>query len=160
MPRNPLKDDNQAFEVLKGNKIINDRNETIVQMPDHDGNLRDYVVESEISEPDGQGGFVNTTRKRPVYDRLGNPLPEDPSPVILSHSNLFITSPDQLAHCTSLLHPGRLSRNILIGQDGRLTPSGGICSRCDFCLRTIYFGFAVLGMGVVFGLFKAVSVFY
>jgi hypothetical protein len=160
MPRNPLRDDSQPFETLKGKKIINDRNETIVQFPDQNGNLRQYVTESVISEPDGQGGYINRTYKMPVYDRLGNPLPEDPNSVIFSHSRLPITSPDQLAHCASFLHPGSLSRNILVGQDGRRTFSGGICSRCDFWMRTIYFGLSLLGLGVVFGLFKAVGLFY
>jgi hypothetical protein len=160
MPRNPLREDNPSFETVKGKKVINDRNETIVQLPDQDGNLRQYVIESEISEPDGQGGYVNRTYKMPVYDHFGNPLPEDPSSVVFSHSRLPITSPDQLAYCTSFLHPGGLSRNILVGQDGRLTPTGAICSRCDFWMRTIYFGFSILGIGVVFGLFKAVSLFY
>ena len=159
MSRNSLKDYHQPFEMLKGKKIINDRNETIVQLPDQNGNLRQYVIESDISEPDGKGGYVSRTYKMPVYDRFGNPLPKDPSSVIFSNSNLPITSPDQLAHCTSLLHPSGLSRNILVGQDGRLTPAGAICSRCDFWMRTIYFGFAILGIGVVFGLFRAVGLF-
>jgi hypothetical protein len=160
MPRNPLEEDNQSFEAVKGKSILNIRDETIVQYPDQDGNLQQYVTESIISEPDGQGGYVNRTYKMPVYDRFGNPLPKEPGTVVYSHSHLPITSPDQLAYCISFLHPNGLSRNILVGQDGRLTPAGAVCSRCDFWMRTIYFGFAILGLGVVFGLFKAVGLFH
>jgi hypothetical protein len=64
-----------------------------------------------------------------------------------------------LGHCTSFLHPGGLSRNFLVGQDGRLTLRGAICSHCDFLLGTIYIALVILGIGVVCGLYKAVSFF-
>ena len=159
MSRNPFRDNNVQSEAVKGKDIINIRDETIVQFPDQDGNPRQYVTDAVISEPDGQGGYINRRYKMPVRDRLGNPLPEDPSTVILSHSNLFITSPDQLAHCTSLLHPVGPSSNILVGQDGRKTPGGAICSRCDFWLNSIYIVLGVLAIGAIFGLFKAVAFF-
>ena len=159
MPRNPFKDNSEQFEAVKGKDIFNIRDETIVQFPDQDGNLRQYVTESVISEPDGQGGYVNRTYKMPVYDRLGNPLPDDPGSVVFSHSHLPIASPEQFAHCTSFFHPGAVSNNILVGQDGRLTAGGAICSRCDFWRNTVYLVLGVLAVGAIFGLFKAVVFF-
>lgn len=159
MSRNPFSDENEQFDAVKGKDILNIRDETIVQFPDQDGNLRQYVTESVISEPDGQGGYVNRTYKMPVYDRLGNPLPDDPGSVVYSHSHLPITSAGQLGHCTSFFHPGAVSRNILVGQDGRLTAGGAICSRCDFWLNSIYIVLGVLAIGAIFGLFKAVAFF-
>jgi hypothetical protein len=159
MSRNPFKDNSEEFEAVKGKDIFNIRDETIVQFPDQDGNLRQYVTESVISEPDGQGGFVNRTYKMPVYDRLGNPLPDDPGSVVFSHSHLPVASADQFAHCTSFFHPGAVSKNILVGQDGRLTAGGAICSRCDFWLSTVYIVLGVLATGAIFGLLKAIVFF-
>ena len=67
-------------------------------------------------------------------DHAGNPLPDDPRSVILSHSGLFITSQEQFATCTSWLH-GNRSRNILLGQDGRALGEGrAICNQCEIVL--------------------------
>jgi len=159
MPRNPFKDNNEEFESVKGKDVVNIRDETIVQFPDQDGHLRRYVTESVISEPDGQGGFVTRTYKMPVYDRLGNPLPDDPGSVVYSHSRLPVGSADKLARCTSFFHPGGLSRNVLVGQDGRLTAGGAICSRCDFWRGTIFMVLGVLAVGAILGLFKSVAFF-
>jgi hypothetical protein len=159
MPRNPFKENNAEFEAVKGKDIVNIRDETIVQYPDQDGHLQQYITESVISEPNGQGGFVNRTYKMPVYDRLGNPLPDDPGSVVYSHSHLPIVSADQLARCTSLFHPMAVSRNILVGQDGRLTAGGAICSRCNSWRISIYIVLGILAMGSIFGLYKAVGSF-
>jgi len=159
MSRNPFSDNSEEFEAVKGKDIVNVRDETIVQFPDQNGSLRQYVTESVISEPDGQGGYVNRTYKMPVYDRLGNPLPDDPGSVVFSHSHLPITSSGQLGHCTSFFHPGAVSKNILVGQDGRLTAGGAICSRCDFWRNSIYIVLGVLAVGAIFGLLKAVAFF-
>ncbi len=159
MSRNPFRKNSEQFESVKGEDVLNVREETIVQFPDQDGNLRQYVTESVVSEPDGQGGYVNRTYRMPVYDRLGNPLPDDPGSVVFSHSHLPITSPDELRRCNSIFHPRGVSRNILVGQDGRPTARGAICSRCSFWLNSIYLVLGVLAVGIIWGLFKAVTFF-
>jgi hypothetical protein len=159
MSRNPFRKNSEQFESVKGEDVLNVREETIVQFPDQDGNLRQYVTESVVSEPDGQGGYVNRTYRMPVYDRFGNPLPDDPGSVVFSHSHLPIGSDGQLAFCTSIFHPGGVSRNILVGHDGRLTAGGAICSRCSFWHSTIYMVLGVLAVGAIVGLFKAVALF-
>ena len=94
-----------------------------------------------------------------VTDDAGNPLPEDPRSMIFSHSGLYITSPEQLATCTSWFH-GNLSRNILIGQDGRMISEGrAICNRCDFWQGTTYIALAILALGLIAGICKGAGLF-
>ena len=159
MPRNTLGNGNQPFEAVKGEKIINIRKQKVVRIPTQDGNFQEIVMNEITSEPDGTGSFLDRELINQITDHGGNPLPEDPRSAIISHSGLYITSRDQLSHCTSILHPHNRSRNILIGQDGRLTPGGAICSRCDYWLTTIYITLGIVGVGFIWGLYKAVGSF-
>ena len=159
MPRNTLRDGNGPFEAIKGEKIINVRNQRVVRISAQDGNYQEIVMNESTSEPDGNGSYFDRELINQITDRAGNPLPEDPRSSIISHSGLYITTTDQRSHCTSILHPQERSRNILLGQDGRLTLRGATCSHCDFLLGTIYIALVILGIGVVCGLYKAVSFF-
>jgi hypothetical protein len=157
MRRNPLRDGNQPFETLKGDKIINVRNQKVVRIPTQDGNIQEIVLNESTSEPDGNGNYFDRELINQITDHAGNPLPEDPRSVIFSHSGLYITSPELRVICTSILHPQNRSRNILLGQDGREVPGGAICSRCDYWLTTIYITLGIVGVGLIYGLYKAVS---
>ena len=117
------------------------------------------MLNAHETRPDGNGNFVTSEFINVVTDHAGNPLPENPRSVFVSHSGLFITSQDQLATCTSWLHPANRSRNILLGQDGRETQTGAICSNCDSWHTTISIAFGILGLGVLIGLCKAAGLF-
>ena len=159
MPRNPLANENQQFDAIKGEDIVNVRTERKVRIRTQDGTVEDFLVSAHDSRPDGNGNFIDSKLINVITDRAGNLLPENPRSVKLSITNLFISSPEELAICTSRLHPANCTRNILIGQDGRETPNGAICIYCSSWQTTIYIAFAILGVGVLAGLCKAAGIF-
>ena len=152
MKRNTLRDGNQPHEPIKGDKIINTERKEIVTI-----NGQEFTREESCTKPDKDGNYVDTKTTHLLCDHAGNPLPEDLGSTIRSWSGLYIPSEDKRALCTSFFHSNRFSRNIYIDQDGRLTPSGAICSRCDYLLTSIYIALGILGIGVIYGLFKAVG---
>jgi len=159
MPRNPLKEENPQQEI-KGEHITNVHSQKAVRISDQNGNTQDIIIGYHITHPDKDGRFIDSELINVVTDYAGNPLPEEPRSVIRSHSGLYISSPEQLAHCTSFLHfsPSR-SRNIFLGQDGRATPNGAICSRCEFWLNSISIVLGIFVIGMVIGLFKGTGLF-
>ena len=159
MPRNPFEEDNQPHEAIKGEDIINTRTERVIRIRAQDGTVQDIVLSVHESRPDENGNFIDTELINVVTDHAGNPLPEDPRSVFVSHSDLFIRSQEQLARCNSWLHPPNRSRNILLGQDGRTVQGGAICSNCDSWHTTIFIAFGILGLGVLTGLCKAAGLF-
>ena len=76
-----------------------------------------------------------------------------------SCTGAYIASQEQLAICSSWLHPSNRSRNILLGHDGRETQTGAICSNCDSWHTTICIAFGIIGLGVLAGLCKAAGMF-
>jgi hypothetical protein len=152
MPRNTLRDGNQPQEQTKGDKIINVVTKETVTI-----NGQEFTREEAVTKPDENGNYVDTKKTHLIFDHGGNQLPEDPQSAILSWTGLIIPSEDKRALCTSFFHSNRYSKNIYIGQDGRLTPNGAICSRCDYRLTTIYIALGIVGIGFMWGLFKAVS---
>ena len=159
MPRNPFEEKNQSHEVIKGEDVINIRKERIVRIRNQDGSYEDILVSMRESRPDGNGNFVDTELICDVRDQAGNPLPEDIRSAFLSCTGAYITSQEQLAICTSCLHPSNRSRNIFLGHDGRETPRGAICSNCDSWHTTIYIAFGIIGLGVLVGLCIAAGLF-
>lgn len=151
MPRNTLRDGNQPMEQINGDTLINtERKETLII------NGQEFTCVESTIKPDGNGNYVETKKNHLVCDHAGNPLPEDPQSTILSWTGLFTPSKDS-ALCTSFFHSNRYSKNIFIGQDGRLTSNGAICSRCDYLLTTIYIGLGIVGIAAIWGLYKAVG---
>ena len=159
MARNTLRGDGLPREQTEGKAIVSNRTQRNIRLVDPDGNTQEIPMEVRDTRPDENGNYVDTELVNIVTDRAGNPLPEDPRSVLRSHSGLYITSPDQLAHCTSWLHPHGRNTNILIGQDGRLTPNGAICSHCDSWLGTIYIILTILAIGLILGIWKGAGVF-
>jgi hypothetical protein len=159
--RNPLREEDEIpREVRTGDTIINTRTQSITQLVDAQGNVRQFVTKVTDSRPDDAGGFTDSELIRVPFDSAGNPLPEDPRKVRISHSGLYIGPEDKQAICTSWLHPPGRSRNILVGQDGHELPGGGaICSSCRFWLTTIYLGIGILALGLIIGLFKGAGWF-
>ena len=159
MPRNPFEKDKPAHETKKGEDIINNRKERVIRIRNQDGTYEDILVSVRETRPDGNGNFVDTELICDVRDQAGNPLPEDLRSAFRSCTGAFITSREQLAICTSRLHPSNRSRNILLGHDGRETQTGAICSNCDSWHTTIYIAFGIIGLGVLAGLCKAAGIF-
>jgi len=159
MPRNPFVEENQAHEVIKGEDVVNIRTERIVRIRNQDGSYEDNLVSVRETRPDGNGNFVDRELICDVRDEAGNPIPEDLRSAIKSGGGAYITSQEQLGICTSRLHPSNRSRNIFLGQDGRETPKGAICSNCDSWHTTIYIAFGIIGLGVLTGLCVAAGLF-
>ena len=158
-PRNPLNEEAHPRESVKDEDVINVRTQRVVRLMGPDGGVREVVTDARDSRPDQNGGYVDAELINVVTDHAGNPLPEDPRSVIISHSGLYITSPDQFATCTSWLH-GNRSRNILLGQDGReVGRDRAICSQCDFWLGTIYIVLGILCLGLIVGIWKGTGLF-
>ena len=112
---NPFKDDSHV-DPIKGNKILNStkRKKLVI-------NGQDFVVSESSTQPREDGVYEDNETTHIVTDRAGNPLPENSNFVAQSHTGLFVTSPEQMAHCNYWLHPGNRSRIILVGQDGQPT---------------------------------------
>ena len=158
-PRNPLREEGQPREQKEGADIINTITQRTVRLVRPDGTVQEIIMDAHGSRPDDNGGYRDTELINVVTDYAGNPLPENPRSMIISHSGLYITSPEQLAHCTSWLH-GNRSRNILLGQDGRMIAENrAICSRCDSWMGTIYFVLCILAIGIVLGIWNGAGVF-
>ncbi len=158
-PRNSLREDNQSQDPMEGDEIINVRSQRVARIVGPDGNIQEVLMGSKISRPDVDGSYIDTELVNIQTDNAGNPLPDDPRTVIFSHSGLYITSPEQLASCTSRFHTPNRSRNILVGQDGRHVEGGAVCSHCDAWINTIYMGFGIIGIGLTLGLFRATGIF-
>ena len=159
MPRNPFEKDKPAHETKKGEDIINNRKERVIRIRNQDGTYEDILVSVRETRPDENGNFVDTELICDVRDQAGNPIPEDLRSAFLSCTGAYITSQEQLAICSSWLHPSNRSRNILLGHDGRETQTGAICSNCDSWHTTIYIAFGIIGLGVLAGLCKAAGIF-
>jgi hypothetical protein len=157
-PRNSLRNDDQPVEQTKGKTITNLRRERVVQLSDPDGTVRQFVLEVTDSRPNEDGTYSDSELINIPMDHAGNPLPADPRSVIVSHSGLYIPSEGQRALCTSRLHVSG-SRNIFIGQDGRLTPNGAICSRCDSLIGTLWILIFILAAAGIFGVWKGAGMF-
>jgi hypothetical protein len=152
MPRNPFSQPNPQ-EEQRGDSISRLNRRKILRIIDEDGTAREIEVEGRISMPDGQGGIVVDEYVNYQADSAGNPIPKDLRQLHISHSNLFIPSEKELAICSSRLHPPGVSRNVYVGQDGKLTQSGAICSRCIAWHSYAKLLLVVIGVGALIGLF-------
>lgn len=150
---NPFKDDSHV-DPIKGNKILNSRKRKKLVI-----NGQDFVVSESSTQPRENGVYEDNETTHIVTDRAGNPLPENLKFVAQSHTGLFVSSPEQMAHCNYWLHPGNRSRIILVGQDGQPTATGAICSHCAPWPLTINFVLLFLFLGVLGGVLKAVGIF-
>ena len=157
MAQNLFNEENPQ-EIFSGDNVINNRTQKILRTIDQNGIQQDIVAEIHDSRPDGNDGFIDSTMINLAADHAGNPLPEDPRSITISHSGLYISADDQRRHCTSFLHFSP-NRNILLNQDGWTTPNGAICTRCYFWQNTLFIIFGLFGIGLVVGLFKGTGFF-
>jgi len=150
---NPLRGESHP-DPLKGEKIQNSRVRKTAVIAGQVFNRSESTT-----QPREDGVYEDDEITHIATDHAGNRLPEDLKIVALSHTGLFITSPEQMDHCSYWLHPPNRSRIILIGQDGQLTATGAICSRCSSWPLTINIVVLLMIIGVLGGVLKAVSIF-
>jgi len=122
-------------------------------------NGQEFDVSESTTQPREDGVYDDIETKHIITDHAGNPLPENSNLVALSHTGLFITSAEQMAHCNYWLHPTHYSHVVLLGQDGQLTATGAICSHCASWPLTINILLFLLILGFLGGLLKAVGIF-
>ena len=160
--RNPLRENGglPPREQVKGEDIINTRTQRMVRLTGPDGDVQEIVMDAHDSRPDQNGGYIDSEFINLQTDVAGKILPKDPHEITaLSHTGLYIDSPEKLAICSSIFH-GSASRSILIGFDGRLLPNGrAICSRCEFWLRTVYSVLGIFSIGVILGIWRGAGIF-
>ena len=157
-PKNPLKEDEFPQEPAKGESITNLNKQKIVRVTLPNGQILTSInSETDLNKgPNGQ--YTDAEITNVVIDQFGNPMVLDPNNFSVSHTGLFITSPQMKAVCTSIFHRNP-NKNILIGQDGRLLGNGGgICNHCQNILYIIYTVLGIFGIGVIIGLYKALGV--
>jgi len=157
--RNSLREEGQPREQTEGKSIINSRTQRTARLVCPDGSVQEFLLDINDTRPDENGNWLDNELINVTMDRAGNPLPKDLRSVKLSNSDLYISSSDQSATCTSWLH-GNRSRNILVGQDGRELGNGrAICDRCAFILTTIYLALGIIALGLVLGIWKGAGLF-
>ena len=157
--RNTLRKENQPQDIIEGDEIITSTSQRVVRITSPNGDVQQIIMGGHTSAPGENGSYTDTELINLQTDHAGNPLPEEPRSVRLSHTGLYISSPEQLAHCTSFFHSRNRSTNILIGQDGRLVEGGATCSHCESWINTIYIVLGIIGVGLVIGLFKGAGIF-
>ena len=158
MSPNPLKEDVHPQEVKKGEGITNLNIQKSFRMIMPDGSIRTFISYEKHTGSVQDGQSIDSESTYVVFDPAGNPMPLDPRKLILSHSGCFIPAPEQRAICTSIFHSSP-NRNILIGQDGNLLGDGrAVCTRCQSIRTTILIALGILGIGIFWGLLKALKI--
>ena len=156
---NPFHEENPTQEV-RGDEVVNVRSQRIIRIQHSDGNMQEIPVSIRDSRPDGNGGFVDIELDTLITDHSGNVMPQDPHDMpAISHTGLYIDSPEKMGACTSWLH-GSGPKIFSIGQDGRqLSEERGRCSRCDFKWGTICFVIIICALGISLGIWRGVGLF-
>jgi hypothetical protein len=154
---NRLREENSP-QQKKGNVFTNMRTQKVVRIARPGGSI---IVEiptvTSDSRPDENGNYTENIIEEIRVDRAGNIINQE-GVVAISHTGLVIDAPEKVGHCTSWLHRSG-SRIFLIEQDGRMIPNGGICSKCDFKLGTVYIAAVIICLGAVFGIWHGAGVF-
>lgn len=155
--QNPFHEENAPREA-RGDQFSNLRTTKFVRILGPDGSiLSETPVRTWESRPDQDGNYIESEGYNIQTDRAGNIVSQD-GVVGISHTGLVIDTPEKIGNCTSWLH-GNGSKIFLIGQDGRMTRNGGICSRCDFKLGTIYIAAVIFCFGAILGIWRGTGVF-
>jgi len=150
MPRRNPFNKNNSREKVKGKKIINVEKTTNIHL-----NEQELEMEKHSSKPDKDGNYNDTLDIHLRTDNAGTILPKDREKwIAISQSGVVITSPDELGECTSRLHPNNRTRFIRLGIDGQETDNGARCSYCESLMINLYIIAAVLGSGIILGIFK------
>jgi len=164
MASNSLGEDGSGghpIEPIEGSQIIGGKREKVFRIVAADGTVTEYPMKSSHSALAEDGTYVDSTVDNVVLDPAGNAYPSDPSKVLgCSHSGIAITNPEQLAHCSSWLHPPGRSTAICLDQDGRIRANGtAICNHCDQTQITVYLALIIVSIGVMLGIWQGAGVF-
>ena len=158
--RNPFNQEAQPREQQGAEDYSQISTKLVIHINRPDGSIREVPIQSHISRPNGNGTWNEIDVVNVIHDEAGNPMiVDDPQQIAISHSGLFITSPDKGGVCTSKLHPTWLPRNFLIDQDGKMVGSRGVCSHCMALMNRIQIILGVIGIGILMGVYKALGWF-
>ena len=159
-PINPLRGEGQPREEVTAERFNNLRTRKRVRMLGPDGNIIEATTAENDSRLDEEGNYVDTETRNLIPDPSGYFLPSDTGTLLArSHSGLHITAPEQMAVCTSQLHPARRSRMIKVGFDGRKTATGAICSVCEHRQGSIYIVIFIFCAAAILGIWKGAGLF-
>jgi hypothetical protein len=159
-PKNPFNDGGQPKEQKPGDKTINRKVIRKTRITGPKGRSDEYTVSENDSRPDDNGTYIDSEMKHIMTDPSGMALPEDSTKVLaFSYSGLFISSPQEMALCTSWLHPNNFTRIIKIGFDGHATEAGAICDVCQGKSDTIYGVLFILCLVIILGIWKGAGIF-
>jgi hypothetical protein len=159
-PRNPLRGEGQPRDPLSSDQFMDQTVIRRMRVHRPDGTIEEIPLSETNSRPAENGVYVDTEMHHVVTDASGTVMPNDPSRInAFSHSGLVITTPGEVAVCTSGLHPASRSRTIKLGYDGRRTAEGAICSACDTRLGSIYIVILIFCLAVILGIWKGVGLF-
>lgn len=143
---NPLNEGISSFEPTTGEQFNNHIKRKYISV------LGEKFLFSENSSRPNEDGVIEENQVEYVNtDRFGNPFPENPSGCAISHSGIP-TPVEKMALCTSWFHWGQRSKIIALGQDGKETDHGPICSLCNTWERTLKFSGFILFLGVAIGI--------
>lgn len=159
--QNPLREDANPQEAIEPEQLTNIHTRRSVNVQWPNGAAHEYIQEEKSSMPGPDGTYRDTSTKHVHIDIDGNPINvNDLSQIWVSHTGLTITSREELAVCTSALHPNNLLRNIKVGSDGIRTADGGaICSYCQRQTARVNFVLCVLALGMLIGIIRGLGLF-
>ena len=157
-PRNPLRESNQPQEQVEADQVTNTQTNRAIHIVGPNGAPVELDLSSRQSQLLEDGVYSETVITIIRVDAAGNPLPDDPEKVIISHTGLF-PPPEQRGICSSGLH-NIPNRNTYLGQDGRMLPNGNaICNRCEARRNTIILALTLLAGVLLAGIIKGLGVF-
>ena len=143
---NPFNEEISSFETIQGEQFNNQIKRKYISILG-----RKFLISENSSRPNQDGTIEEVLIEHVNTDDYGNPLPENPSRCAISHSGI-VTPPEKTALCTSWLHWSQRSKIVALGQDGKETSNGPICSSCNTWERTLKFSGLILFLGVVSGI--------
>ena len=157
-PKNPLKEDDKPQELSDGKTILGTRNQAKKRVILPDGRTLEFVVNENSWRMGDDGVYENAETTPTLIDPSGYTTDFNSGFLCVSMTGVPITSPERLATCTSFFHRNP-NRNIYVGLDGSSHGNGqGICNDCQGILNWIYLTLAILGAGVIVGLFRTCSI--
>ena len=158
--KNPLRENTHPQEALGPDEILGTNERQVTRITMATGEEICVVTGETLSKMGKDGVYVNADVTSLHLGADGNPLILSSGFLRQSYTGHLITLPEQLVICTSRFHR-HANRNVFVGLDGSSLGSGvGICTQCQRILTTIYIVAAILGFGVILGLYSGLRSFY
>jgi hypothetical protein len=158
--RNPLRDEDNPQEFIKGENVSSTRDEQYKKVTFPNGTTVNFLVRGRRSIRSANGEWVDMDYDGVSFDQAGNPIPSELEKCAVSNSDC-ITPPDKLAVCNSFFHQfTQMRRHIYIGVDGMSTPEGqGTCSFCQKWKTTMALCLILLIVGTIIGIYRGAGFF-